>query len=581
MSKFNNERVKGFLRAQGTKIVNGDGEEIILTGYGCGNWTNPEGFMVGAPKDIELIGGIFSPKYIPPRRMDRRRTFDQTIRELCGSDYAASFWSKWHRNHLGEADIKAMAELGLNSVRLPLNADAFLYDEPGLQWNEDSFQMLDDVIDWCEKYRIYAIIDLHAAPGGQSATACDGGYDNAPHLFMDEESWDRALALWEKIAIRYADRWIVGGYDLLNEPVSLPNHQQYVPKLAQFYDEAIAIIRKHDKKHMFTLEGPKFSRSNEIFNRQYDPGYNNWCIHVHIYGHSPEKKELYWYILKGMELNVPVWIGEGGSYPAANAVFYEIAADYGIGYNLWCWKTAMEIPGATGCVGYYLPKDWEAVRGFASGGPKPGFEKSKAIFDELLENIKYENCVHNKENIRITKRIPELMLPAAGYDNSPGDGKSYCGTWEHGNVLSYRLSDRTKLVLDPNVEEPRPGFEMYDDPNIQRPLDPLKSLMLELAPGEFAVYTVREVSKTFKVSIQARSISGAVIKVSCCDGTSGEFNIDSEDLTWIETISITAGEERKIRVEAVSGVAQLKILHIHEEGIEGERKLIGFDRRRH
>ena len=133
MSKFNNERVKGFLRAQGTKIVNGDGEEIILTGYGCGNWTNPEGFMVGAPKDIELIGGIFSPKYIPPRRMDRRRTFDQTIRELCGSDYAASFWSKWHRNHLGEADIKAMAELGLNSVRLPLNADAFLYDEPGLQ----------------------------------------------------------------------------------------------------------------------------------------------------------------------------------------------------------------------------------------------------------------------------------------------------------------------------------------------------------------------------------------------------------------------------------------------------------------
>ena len=41
-------------------------------------------------------------------------------------------------------------------------------------WNEDGFKMLDDVIDWCEEYGIYAILDLHAAPGGQSATACDG-----------------------------------------------------------------------------------------------------------------------------------------------------------------------------------------------------------------------------------------------------------------------------------------------------------------------------------------------------------------------------------------------------------------------
>jgi hypothetical protein len=88
------------------------------------------------------------------------------------------------------------------------------------------------------------------------------------------------------------------------------------------------------------------------------------------------------------------------------------------------------------------------------------------------------------------------MLPAVGYDNLPGDGKSYCGTWDHGNVLSYRLSDRTKLVVAPGEEEPRPGFDMYDDPNIQRPLDPLKTLMIELAAGEFAVYTVREVGKT-------------------------------------------------------------------------------------
>ena len=49
MSKFNNECVKGFLHADGMKLVNGDGEEVILRGMGAGNWTNPEGFMIGAP----------------------------------------------------------------------------------------------------------------------------------------------------------------------------------------------------------------------------------------------------------------------------------------------------------------------------------------------------------------------------------------------------------------------------------------------------------------------------------------------------------------------------------------------------
>lgn len=508
MKGFGSALVKGFLHTEGTKIVNGDGEEIILQGYGCGNWTNPEGFMVGGPKDIELKGGIFSPNYIPPRRFDRRRTFNQVLQELCGTEYARNFWPVWYRNHLGEDDIRAMASLGLNSVRLPINAVTLLEEEPGLVWNEDGFKMLDDVIDWCEKYRIYAILDLHAAPGGQSATACDGGLDNYPHLYMDDESWDRALAIWERLAKRYADRWIVGGYDLLNEPVSLPNHRFCVPKLAQFYDEAIARIRQYDTKHMFTLEGSCFSRSNEIFDHDYDPGYHNWCIHVHIYGASPERRELYPYLLKGMEYNVPVWIGEGGASDTVNTVFFDIAADYGIGFNLWCWKTAMEKDGMTRAVCYHLPKDWEIVRAYFSGAPKPSYAKSIAVFDELLENVKYKNCVHNKESIRISRKIPPLNLPAVGYDNLPGDGKSFVGSWNYGNLLNYRLEDRTKLVWLPGIEEPRPGFEMYPDENIQRPFNPLDVLMLELAEGEFAVYTVYEPGGGCTLSIDGRSIEG-------------------------------------------------------------------------
>lgn len=39
IDQINRSRVKGFLRAEGTRVVNEEGEEIILTGWGLGNWS--------------------------------------------------------------------------------------------------------------------------------------------------------------------------------------------------------------------------------------------------------------------------------------------------------------------------------------------------------------------------------------------------------------------------------------------------------------------------------------------------------------------------------------------------------------
>lgn len=47
MNKFSRERVKGFLHTNGRKMVNGEGETVVLRGWGAGNWMNPEGFMIG------------------------------------------------------------------------------------------------------------------------------------------------------------------------------------------------------------------------------------------------------------------------------------------------------------------------------------------------------------------------------------------------------------------------------------------------------------------------------------------------------------------------------------------------------
>jgi len=113
-----------------------------------------------------------------------------------------------------------MAELGYNSVRIPLNWRVFMEAEPGLLWKEDGFRLLDRCIDWCEEYKLYAFLDLHGAPGGQTGANIDDSVDNVPRLFIDSDSWFKGIKLWERIAERYKDRWIVAGYDLLNEPIA-------------------------------------------------------------------------------------------------------------------------------------------------------------------------------------------------------------------------------------------------------------------------------------------------------------------------------------------------------------------------
>ena len=70
--KIYNDMVKGFLRAEGRRIINEEGETVILRGWGMGNWMNPEGFMIGGT--TPQGGG-----YAQPKKLDRARSLDQLL----------------------------------------------------------------------------------------------------------------------------------------------------------------------------------------------------------------------------------------------------------------------------------------------------------------------------------------------------------------------------------------------------------------------------------------------------------------------------------------------------------------------
>ena len=170
IEKISRNRVNGFLKAEERRIVNSKGEEFLPLGVAFGNWLLCEGNM--------WAFGEGNP-------YDRPRRFETLIRDLCGSAYATGFWKRFRDNFITEADVEAIADIGFNSVRIPINWRVLMEDEPGIAFIEEGFQLIDRCIDWCEKYHLYVFLDQHGAPGGQTGAHIDDSIDNKPRLFMD------------------------------------------------------------------------------------------------------------------------------------------------------------------------------------------------------------------------------------------------------------------------------------------------------------------------------------------------------------------------------------------------------------
>ncbi len=555
MSKFSNECVQGFLHAKGRKLVNGNGEEVILRGMGMGNWTNPEGFMIGG--GMNNTNPFAEKTFILPGRFERGRTMYQTITELCGREYADAFEKKWYTNYLREEDIRLMAELGFNSVRLAMGSRYILKENPGIHFNEEFLSHLDTVLDWCEKYRIYAILDLHAAPGGQSGLGCDDGLDNMGRFFFEEESRERGMIIWEMLAERYKDRWIVGGYDLLNEPLSTPALAEKSDALKDFYDECVARIRRIDQNHLLTLEGIIVTSDLRIFDHDYDPQYHNWCIHMHQYGFNGDVREIYPVLAVSRDLNVPVWYGEGNSSLFADAVGYEMLAYYGIGFNQWCWKSEGHNGFGMGICLYENPEGFDKVAAYFQGGLRPSYEECIRVFDQILEQVKIENCTVNEKRVRFTLHQQGITLPAAAYVHGTPEDDFFSRTWFEGNGWGYRTDDQTKLVMkdglipETGVAKNMPGFRRS-----QR--EALNELLLELSKGEYTTYQIRDLKTDCQVKLRVRALEDSKFKVISDQGNEKTIEISAgKEFTVFDTVVLGPAEAGTIRICVEAGVLQI------------------------
>ena len=117
-----------------------------------------------------------------------------------------------------EEDIKAFSEMKGNLVRVAFATEPLLKTEAPYDMNEEAFKKLDDILLWCGKYNVKAVIDPHIYPGFKE------NVEKKDAEFWKDYQWHQyVIRLWETIAKRYGSRGsVIAGYDLFNEPY-IPN----------------------------------------------------------------------------------------------------------------------------------------------------------------------------------------------------------------------------------------------------------------------------------------------------------------------------------------------------------------------
>lgn len=229
-----------FMQTKGNKFVY-DGDDFIFKGFGLGNVYLFEPFMISFPGTDQNIKKAFKRKF--------------------GEEKCDQFFNALYENYISEKDIKYIKSLGANFVRLPFSYTHFFDDTNPYELKESGFAIFDRIVGLCKKYDLLVIFDLHNAPGSQNRDV-HGSCDNGSAMFWDfRVLQDTVINMWTAIADRYKDCSVVAGYDVLNEPVYVPDAAVF----SKFYVDLISAIRTVDKKHVIFLEGDEWAKNYSKF----------------------------------------------------------------------------------------------------------------------------------------------------------------------------------------------------------------------------------------------------------------------------------------------------------------------------
>ncbi len=367
---------QGFLHRDNKKIIDGNGNEVLLKGMGLGNWLVQEGYMMQTSAFANAQWQIRS-----------------KISALIGATNTETFYQTFRENYIKKADIDSLKKWGFNSVRLPMHYNLFATNTNPPTFLNTGFDIIDSLLSWCEQNEIYLILDMHAAPGGQSDEPISDYNPANPSLWESGSNKDLLVMIWRKIAERYKDKTWIGGYDLINEPKwSLqPNNQP----LRDLYIRLTDTIRAVDNNHILFIEGNWFATDFNGLTPAWD---ENMSYSFHKYWNGNSQSSIQYLIDLRNSTNIPLWLGETGEN--SNQWFVEcieLMKTNNIGWAWWPHKKISSISGPLSIP--LLPAYQSLLNYWTNGGTPPSSNTAFAALMAQANVTKIEQCKYNKDVI--------------------------------------------------------------------------------------------------------------------------------------------------------------------------------------
>ncbi|MGD9556485.1 MAG: glycoside hydrolase family 5 protein [Mangrovibacterium sp.] len=285
-----------------------------------------------------------------------------------------------------EDDIRQIASMGFDHVRLPIDEEQ-MWDENGKR-HEDAFQLMTNCLDWCVKYKLRAIVDLHILRSHhfnakekplwtdpkEQQKFCDLWLDlssalkhyplsMAAYELMNEavaddpDDWNRLLAKCfsalrkaepERLIVIGSNRWqSAGTFDVLkvpDDPNIILSYHFYEPFLLTHYHASWTDL----KNYRGPVHYPGIVLTQEEFNALPDDQKNQ----VHRFVNKPFNKNTMLDMMRlpierAKELKLRLYCGEYGivsDAPEADRLRWyadmtEIFREQGIGSANWNYKS--------------------------------------------------------------------------------------------------------------------------------------------------------------------------------------------------------------------------------------------------
>ena len=250
-------------------------------------------------------------KYLPGIYDDSDFPLFKLLETRFGADKRDELLDAFNRGWIREEDIAWLSEQGFNLVRVPigyraLTTGSHLEKPTSLSWNEKVFDRLNDLLDWCEAHGVYAVLDIQECPGGQN------DYSAPAELYTDPKMQDLTVELWRQLSDRFKSRDSVAAYSLLAEPMSAPD----ADARDLMYDKLVKAIRAKGDDHLLVIhDGFKNVTS---FPDPAEYGWDNVIYSTHLFEWANNSEADYDQIISLYDMyfpqsqdkqNVPYFIG--------------------------------------------------------------------------------------------------------------------------------------------------------------------------------------------------------------------------------------------------------------------------------